>query len=101
MAPDDPAVLERAADLLAVLGLTGQAEQTFLRALALDRATDHGVIVGVDIGHHRIAGRGVHDSLDVGEGAEDGGHGPVVLHRQAGHLPTAGAYRLQGGRERQ
>ena len=62
MAPDDPVVLERAADLLAVLGLTGQAEQTFLRALALepDRA---GALFG--LARLRVALGQPGDSLDL------------------------------------
>ena len=49
-------------------------------------AADHGLVVGVDVGDHCVAGRGVDDPFDLGEWAEDRSHRSVVLDRQPRHF---------------
>ena len=61
----------------------------------------HGLVVGVDVGDHGVAGGRLDDPLDLGQRPEHGRHRAVVLHRQAGHLVTACAHGLQRGVEGQ
>ena len=56
---------------------------------------------GVDVGDHDVAVGLGDDLLDLVQRCEHGGHRPVVLHRQMGHLAAPGADRLERGRERQ
>ena len=68
---------------------------------AVGGTTDHGLVVGVDVGDDCIPRRVIDDPLDLGERPEHGGHRSVVLHRQARHLVAARAHGLERGVERE
>ena len=64
-------------------------------------AADDRLRRGVDVGDDDVAVGLGDDLLDLVERREHGGHRPVVLHRQVGHLATAGADGFERGGERQ
>ena len=59
------------------------------------RSTDDRLGRRVDVGDDDVAVGLGNDSLDLGERCEHGRHRPVVLDREIGHLPAAGADRLE------
>ena len=60
---------------------------------------DHRLGAAVVVGHDHVAVERGELLLDHREGGEHGGHLPVVVDGDAGHLAAAGAHRLQGVRE--
>ena len=54
-------------------------------------ASDHGLVVAVDVGDHHVAVDRLQDSFDFGQRSKDGGHSAGVGHGDAGHATTARA----------
>ena len=65
------------------------------------RSGDHRLGAAVLVGRDHIPLDGLQDLLHPLRVCCDGGHFSVVLHLDPGHLPTAGAHRVEGIREGQ